>query len=129
MQYRFRNVLTREEKSFDLSKYRELFCCRTMDEDLEEVFTVVHYDKDTEYVLRPLVRWSQITEKTRLTEMPKDHFKASFVRLPVTGRQLSFHRLMRLRASKRASRTLYLENKAIFNYIHRDVDVRERYLI
>jgi len=128
MEYRFRNVLTREERSFDLSRYRELFTCKAMNEDLEEVFTVVHYDRDIGYVLRPLVRWSQITEKTRLTEMPKDHFKASFVRLPVTGKQLSLHRLMKLRASKWASRTLYLENKATFNHTYESIDIRERYL-
>ena len=128
MKYRFRNTLTREEKAFDLSRYRELFCCGTTDEDLEEVFTVVHYDRDIGYVLRPLVRWSQITEKTRLTEMPKDHFKASFVKSPLTSQQLSFHKLAKLRASKWASRALYLENKATFDYTYRDMDIRERYL-
>jgi len=128
MEYRFRNVLTGEEKAFDLSRYRELFTCKAMDEDLEEVFTIVHYDKDTGYVLRPLVRWSQITEKGRLTEMPSDHFKASFFRLPVTSKQLSLIRLMKLRGSKWSSRALYLENKAMFNYTYRDMDIRERHL-
>jgi len=129
MEYRFRNILTREEKAFDLSRYRELFTCKAMDGDLEEVFTIVHYDKDIGYVLRPLVRWSQMSEKTRLTEMPKDHFKASFVRLPVTSKQLSLIRLMKLRASKWASRTLYLENKATFNHTYENIDIRKRYLI
>jgi len=128
MKYRFRNVLTREEKAFDLSRYRELFCCGTIDEDLEEVFTIVHYDQDIGYVLRPLVRWSQVAEKNRLTETPSDYFKASFFRLPVTSKQLSLHRLMRLRASKWASRTLYLENKATFNHTYESIDIRERYL-
>ena len=128
MEYKFRNVLTGEEKAFDLSRYRELFTCKAMAEDLEEVFTIVHYDKDTGYVLRPLVRWSQITEKGRLTEMPKDHFKASFTRSRLTGRQLSLVRLMKLRSSKWAARTLYLENKAMFNHTYNDMDVRERHL-
>ena len=128
MKYRFRNVLTREERSFDLSRYRELFCCGTIDEDLEEVFTIVHYDQDIGYVLRPLVRWSQVAEKNRLTETPSDYFKASFVRSPLTSQQLSFHKLAKLRASRWVSRALYLENKAIFNYTYRDMDTRERYL-
>ena len=129
MEYRFRNVLTREEKAFDLSRYRELFCCGTTDEDLEEVFTVVHYDRDIGYVLRPLVRWSQITEKSRLTEMPKDHFKASFFGSPLTERQVSLARLMKLRCSKWAPKALYQENKEVFNHAYRDMDVRERYLL
>ena len=129
MKYRFRNTLTREEKAFDLSRYRELFSCKAMDEGLEEVFTVVHYDKDIGYVLRPLVRWSQITEKSRLTEKPSDHFKASFFRPPVTNKQLSLIRLMKLRASRWVSRALYLENKAIYNHTYKDLDIRERYLI